>query len=160
MLIHHLTSVTRATCRPLHLNSRACWWFPSPHFINDGPPRAGKKQGLKYDRNLSVSLPSSSLYCTARPPRVASNSIALAVAAVNSSWAKEVYFKNASFYLYTMKIWKPSMIHLLTWLASFPIQKWMSWRNTPLLRPLVCNNNQCDTVTKIMITLKVQKQST
>jgi len=57
------------------------------------PPGCGMMQGLKYERNLSVSLPCNSRYWTARPPSAASSStVKIAAVPASSYQGKEWTF--------------------------------------------------------------------
>lgn len=60
--------------------STSTWWNPEAR-----PPFKGMMHGLNKDKNLCVSFPWVSLYCTARPPRAASSSTDLIAAAPASS---------------------------------------------------------------------------
>ena len=81
-----LTSLMWTTWSPLHVN-RLIWYVSQ--FNSPGPeentPSMGMIQGLKYDKNFSVSRPWISLNCTAWDPRAASNSSALSDASAEST---------------------------------------------------------------------------
>lgn len=81
-----LTSLTWTARSPLHVN-RVTWYVsvftcPGPE---ENTPSIGMMQGLKYDKNFSVSWPWTSLYCTVWDPRASSNSSALSDARAEST---------------------------------------------------------------------------
>lgn len=120
------TSLTWTVCFPLQTNNRvlcsrslisACL---KPEAI---PPSSGIIQGLKYERNFSVSFPCTSRYWTARPPRAASSSTVL-IAAVPASSYILIIMQFVSLLVHKLHCKKMDELILWkqTWLVSLPSQ--------------------------------------
>lgn len=106
-----LTSFTETTWSPLHFNKLTLYVLLSNCPSCDKyTPSLGIIQGLKYDKNFSVSWPWTSLYWTVQDPRAASNSSALSDAKADStckhsvsnlrpSYSNTNYLSNLRFYI-------------------------------------------------------------
>ena len=71
---------------PLYVNKLILYLSPFDFLdCEEYIPSTGIIQGRKYDKNISVSWPRTSLYCTAQEPRAASNSSALSDANAEST---------------------------------------------------------------------------
>lgn len=85
-----LTSLTWTTWSPLHANKEILYVSLSKcPCSEENTPSMGMIQGLKYDKNFSVSFPWTSLYCTAWDPKAESSSTALSDAKAESTCQKK-----------------------------------------------------------------------